>query len=250
MKKKKIGAVEIYIGMNLILFTFMFLKDPKLTAPTLIKFGAPTGFALADGQFWRLVMGMFLHASWEHLAFNCFSLYIFGRLVEHFYGPKKFILISVGTGVLATLGSFLFGYSTTVGASGVIYGYFAFHLYLFLLNKEGYKKYFGTDIFVLLGINIVYSFLRPNIDIAGHLFGLLGGLSLYLLLDKKRVQKSVKGVLLLIILLLSFFSTKHVLSFKGTQDYYLSKIYYLDKENEPVQRDKLIEEYVQKYPKN
>lgn len=248
--KKKIGAVEGYIGINVLLFLLMFITDSSISSATLIRFGAPTGFALADGQVWRLVMGMFLHASWEHLAFNCFSLYIFGRLVEHFYGPKKFILISLGTGILATLGSFLFGYNTTVGASGVIYGYFAFHLYLFLMNKEGYKKYFGTDIFVLLGINIVYSFIRPNIDIAGHIFGLLGGLVIYLLLDKKRVDFSKKAVLVILIVLLTFFSGKHILQFRGTEDYYLSKIYYLDKKNEPTERDKLIYEYIQKYPKN
>ena len=250
MSKKKFGAVEGYILINVLLFLAMFLKDPRITTTTLIQFGAPNGFTLADGQLYRFVMSMFLHASWEHLAFNCFSLYIFGRMVEHYYGTKRFILISLVMGILASIGSFLFSTITSIGASGVIYGYFAFHIYLFLLSEEGYKKYFGTDIFVLLGIDIVYSFIRPNIDLAGHLFGLLGGLALYFLLDKRRVSKPQKALILLSIVALSFFTGRNLMQYKGTEDYYLSKIYYYDQKNEPIQRDKLIEEYLTHYPRN
>ncbi|NLY36526.1 MAG: rhomboid family intramembrane serine protease [Tissierellia bacterium] len=245
--KKKFTATKLYIVINILIFLLIYLKDPRVSIITLIDFGAQNGFSLADGKLWHLVMPMFLHASWQHLGLNCLSIYIFGRFVESYYGSKPFVFISLVIGVLASLGSFLTQPRVSVGASGVVYGYFAFHLYLYFLNKERYKASFGSDIFILLAINIGYSIFGANIDMAGHLFGLAGGFIIFLLLDKKKVKRSSKVLLTSLLLIFALLSGARIVSYRGSEDYYLSKIYYYDQKKEPILRDELIKEYIQRY---
>lgn len=247
--KKKFTATQLYIAINVLLFLLMFYKDPRISVATLIDFGAQNGFSIADGQIWHLIMPMFLHASWEHLGLNCLSLYIFGRFVESYYGAKKFILLSLAIGILSSLGSFLMEPKISVGASGVVYGYFAFHLYLYYLDKERYKAIFGRDIFILLAINIAYSLFGANIDLSGHLFGLAGGFVVYLLMDRKKVKREIKALLAAALLLLFLGTAFKATYYRGSEDYYLSKIYYYDQKNELHLRDELIQEYLQHYPR-
>lgn len=43
-------------------------------------------------QFWRLITYGFCHGSFEHILFNLFVLWMFGRLVEPIYGSREFLL--------------------------------------------------------------------------------------------------------------------------------------------------------------
>lgn len=248
MADKKITMNRLYIGINIVLFLIIFIKDPRVSATTLIDFGAQNGFSLADGRLWHLVMPIFLHASWQHLLLNCLSIHIFGSLVERIYGPKNFILISLSTGLIASMGSFLTGTKVAVGASGVVYGYIALHLYLYYLNRDRYKSIFGRDVFILLAFNIIYSVLGANIDLAGHIFGLVGGLFIYMLLDKNKVKASSKRIIALALLLLVLLTGYKIIDYRGSRDYYLSKIYYYEMKNKPIQRDELIRKYLSIYP--
>lgn len=50
-------------------------------------------------QVWRLLSYGFCHGSAEHLAFNMFALWIFGRLIEPIYGSREFLAFYL-TGVV------------------------------------------------------------------------------------------------------------------------------------------------------
>ncbi|MDR2885441.1 MAG: rhomboid family intramembrane serine protease [Rikenellaceae bacterium] len=82
-------------------------------------------------QPWQPVTYMFLHGSFEHLFFNMFALWMFGRVAEMDMGTRRFLLYYFATGVGAALIQMLviwaFGspleYSVpTVGASGAVFG--------------------------------------------------------------------------------------------------------------------------------
>ena len=110
-------------------------------------------FILAsDFKIWQLVTYMFLHGGIFHLFFNMFSLWMFGRIIEQVFGPKRFLLFyfvcGVGAGLMQELFQFgqygvqglaayemvsIDGYPpmpkdmylnlwTTIGASGACYG--------------------------------------------------------------------------------------------------------------------------------
>ncbi|TXK37587.1 rhomboid family intramembrane serine protease [Pontibacter qinzhouensis] len=51
----------------------------------------------------QLFTHMFMHGSWGHLFSNMFSLFIFGPLLERFWGPQRFLAFYLITGLGASL---------------------------------------------------------------------------------------------------------------------------------------------------
>lgn len=80
-------------------------------------------------QVYQLVTYMFMHGGWVHLIFNMFALWMFGGIIERVWGGKKFLFYylacGVGAGLTQEAVQFLglaSAYSSTVGASGAIFG--------------------------------------------------------------------------------------------------------------------------------
>ena len=68
-----------------------------------------------------LITSMFLHGSLFHLLSNMFALFLFGLLLEHEIGTKKFLVVYFTSGIIAgAAGSLL--YPSLLGASGAIFG--------------------------------------------------------------------------------------------------------------------------------
>ncbi|QCR24594.1 rhomboid family intramembrane serine protease [Pontibacter sp. SGAir0037] len=51
----------------------------------------------------QLLSHMFMHGSWGHLFSNMFSLFIFGPMLERFWGPQRFLAFYLITGLGASL---------------------------------------------------------------------------------------------------------------------------------------------------
>ena len=84
-------------------------------------------------RIWTLASYLFLHATFWHLLFNMFTLWMFGRDLEPVWGARRFLfyyfLTGIGAGVCVVLVNLLpalWGHpqpvTVTVGASGAIYG--------------------------------------------------------------------------------------------------------------------------------
>ncbi len=52
---------------------------------------------------YQLVTYMFMHGSFMHLFFNMFALWMFGNILENYWGPKRFLTYYVITGIGAGL---------------------------------------------------------------------------------------------------------------------------------------------------
>lgn len=48
---------------------------------------------------WQLVSYMFMHGSFMHLFFNMFALWMFGNTLENRWGPKRFLIYYMVTGI-------------------------------------------------------------------------------------------------------------------------------------------------------
>jgi len=70
---------------------------------------------------WILFTSMFLHGSPNHLIFNMYGLFLFGPLLEHKIGSKRFLFTYIIAGLVAALLSSFF-YPAALGASGAIMG--------------------------------------------------------------------------------------------------------------------------------
>ncbi|OQA98518.1 MAG: Rhomboid family protein [Bacteroidetes bacterium ADurb.Bin217] len=47
----------------------------------------------------QFISYMFLHANLEHIFFNMFALWMFGNILENFWGPKRFFTYYMATGI-------------------------------------------------------------------------------------------------------------------------------------------------------
>ncbi len=93
---------------------------------------------------YQVATHMFAHASYDmngnisffHILFNMFALFMFGRVLENVWGPKRFLgfYLACGLGAAIThlvMQELMGGYSVAVGASGAIMGVFVAFAYLF-----------------------------------------------------------------------------------------------------------------------
>jgi membrane associated rhomboid family serine protease len=48
---------------------------------------------------WQIVTHMFMHGGFLHLLFNMFALWMFGRILEQVWGPKRFLIYYFITGL-------------------------------------------------------------------------------------------------------------------------------------------------------
>ena len=61
-------------------------------------------FALHDVQSplfrpHQLITYLFLHGGWDHVLFNMFALWMFGSILENYWGPKRFLIFYVICGI-------------------------------------------------------------------------------------------------------------------------------------------------------
>ncbi len=129
---------------------------------------------------WTFITSGFLHGGVLHLALNMYALWVIGQYLERALGRWRFtalFLLSVIGGHVAVLllssplsDSWVTG---TVGASGGIFGLFGA---LFVVQRKLGGQ--ATQVLVLIGANLVITFLYPNISWQGHLGGLVTGTAL------------------------------------------------------------------------
>jgi rhomboid protease GluP len=180
----------VIVAINLLFFMGVSATGGTGTQ-NLLNWGAKYGPYIADGEYWRLVLPMFLHVSFFHLLTNLFGLIIFGSMVERTFGARNFVVIYLTAGVMGNAVSFLAGPNPGVGASGSVFGILgAFGVYLLLnrrmLGQMGRQQL--TSIGFIVAINVVMGLATTGIDNAAHFGGLLAGvLVAYLIAPRERL---------------------------------------------------------------
>ena len=195
---KKPIITYILIGLCLVMFVISRFGIDTLT---LIKYGANVGNLVKNGEIYRLISYMFLHAGIFHIFFNMYSLYIVGPRVEDFFGKWKFLLIYILSGISGGLLSVaLNGNVVAVGASGAIFGLFGALLY-FGYNYRGYiGAMIRSQIVPIVVYNLFLGFFISGIDMWGHVGGLIGGfLVSYMLGTIENKKYNFSNILLFVI---------------------------------------------------
>ncbi len=169
-------AVTFFIFLMMIIFVLALLP---LVPGSVVHLGTGINLYISEGQWWRLITPIFLHHSFTHLLFNGFSLAIFGPTLEKYLGSVKFVLFFLSTGLFANIVTFFLKPLTYihVGASGALFGMLGFFLYLALFKKNYLSATEVNTIYTLTGIAVIMTFIQPNINIVGHISGLLAGLA-------------------------------------------------------------------------
>jgi membrane associated rhomboid family serine protease len=121
-----------------------------------------------DFRPYQLVTHMFMHGGFMHLAFNMFALWMFGRVLESVWGPKRF---------------FIYYFVTGLGAAALhtLVNYLQFHYLAGKMNPDVVQMVINTpnmlssdelnsQILKLAGI-----FYGPTVGASGAVFGILLG---------------------------------------------------------------------------
>ena len=120
----------------------------------------------------------FLHVSWGHIEANSGPLFVFGFLAAYrglwkFAGVTVLIIITSGLAVW-----FFQGGSVTVGASGLVFGYFGYVVARGLIDRN----LIDALVAVVLALSFAYLLTvaipgTPHVSWIDHLGGLIGGVA-------------------------------------------------------------------------
>jgi rhomboid protease GluP len=161
----------LFYGLQLVTYSILGVDLPE-------QLFMKVNELILQGQLWRLLTPVLLHASILHILSNMYALFIIGPSVEREYGRWRFLLLYVISAIFGNTLSFFFTQAPSLGASTAIFGLITAQGVYVLRNRV----YFGNsarpmllNILFVIVINLAIGFL-PGIDYWGHIGGLLGGL--------------------------------------------------------------------------
>ena len=142
-------------------------------------------FQSPDFEPYQLITHMFMHAGFPHLLMNMFTLWMFGRFLEHKWTSKRFLIYYMITGL---------------GAALLYMGFVQFQIYeiannfpeLLEISKQG--QYLGGDVNSEKLSRIV---LTPMVGASGAVYGIL--LAFGLTYPDSRIHLFVSLLILLVI---------------------------------------------------
>lgn len=153
---------------------------------------------IANGDYWRLFTGNFLHTNAWHLVMNLAGLWVITLLHQNHYSPQNFSLLFISCCIAQGLGLYLFFPSLVgyVGLSGMLHALFTYGAlkdisiglksgYLLLIGvvlKVIYEQVFGAG-------EQITEMIGARVATEAHLVGVITGLLFYgfiYLIDKGR----------------------------------------------------------------
>lgn len=159
----------------------------------IIRFCALWFGASPFGEFhsYQFITYMFLHASVEHIFFNMFALWMFGRTLEYELGSKRFLIYYMVCGVGAALIQLATAYLTgempiqLVGASGAVMGlllaFGVMHpnaVIMLLIPPVPMKAKWFVVIYGVIELFLGWTGFGGNVAHFAHVGGMLWGLLL------------------------------------------------------------------------
>jgi membrane associated rhomboid family serine protease len=131
------------------------------------------------GRLPQIFTAPFLHFSWDHIEGNSGPLFVFGLLAAY-RGVYKFLGVTLIVALTSGLAVWLFqgSHDLTVGASGLIFGYFGYVLSRGLIDRN------LIDALAAVVMALSYAYIltvaipgTPGVSWLGHLGGLIGGVA-------------------------------------------------------------------------
>lgn len=198
---KKPVVTYILIVLNLMVFLYGVLHGND----ELINMFGNNYELVQNGEFYRLLTCMFVHADIMHILFNMIALYSIGPVVERYYGKSKFLLIYLVSGLLGSIfsGVFMTADSISIGASGAIFGLLGSICYFTYYYRATLQGILRGSIMPVIIINLVIGFLSSSIDLSAHIGGLIGGILISMAIgigDKHRKSDQINGLIVLVLM--------------------------------------------------
>jgi rhomboid protease GluP len=183
----KVRVTYLIIAINALLFILLEWNGGSKNANVLIEFGARFTPLIREGQYWRLLTNIFLHAGYLHILFNMYGLFNLGSVLERVYGPTRFLFLYLCSGIAGSVISWLATQSLSVGASGAVFGVAGVMVVYGFKHKNTIPREmtssFGKGALPFIALNLYLGFSHPQIDNYAHIGGLLAGMCLSALMN-------------------------------------------------------------------
>lgn len=180
-QRDALTMTPILINLNIIYFVLLVLTGYSawgLSVNGLDIFG---GFryetVVQDGEYWRLLLGTFLHHDVVHLFSNMLFLAAAGVLLERVIGKWTFLLVYLSCAVVASVGSIFYNeHLVSAGASGAVMGLYGVMLPMVLVGVLP-KAYLRVNIFIMVFELVTGVIMNTggDVDVAAHVSGYLFG---------------------------------------------------------------------------
>lgn len=168
----------------------------SISVYVLLDMGAMYAPLVQAGEIFRFVTPMFLHMSVMHLAFNMMALYSVGEMLERVLGRWNFLALYFVGGITGNVVSYMASVwmggtpSVSAGASTSVFALFVAVALLGALHKD--KRHIFAErsksMLMVIGVNVAYTFVMPNVSVSGHLGGALGGLIAMFMVPSKNLN--------------------------------------------------------------
>jgi len=181
-----IVATPALAAIGVVIYVLMLVGPGHFSDPeTLIGRGGSWGPLTTNGEWWRLVTAIFVHAGLLHVVANTLALVQLGLILERLFGRAAFAATYVGAGMLTTLASLAIDPVTvTVGATGAVLGIHGL-LAAALITGRVFPSPMTIPLITLVrvapasGLFVLYSVLSGRVgwpELAGLVVGFVFGL--------------------------------------------------------------------------
>lgn len=179
------------LGLNFLLFVVSLMATMRasgalsllgsIRGDVLLRLGARQSFLIWQGQWWRLVMPIFLHGGLLHIAMNTWVLMDIGPQLEELYGSARYLFLYVATGIAGFLASTVWniytlqGYGIGIGASGALMGLIGALLALTTRRGGAYMQMIRGQLLRWVAYILIFGIIVSGVDNAAHIGGLAAG---------------------------------------------------------------------------
>lgn len=167
--------------------------------------------AILQGRQWyRVLTSGFIHSNWAHLAFNMFTFYFFGRLVEQIFfalkgdlGGVYFIVFYLLGVIISDLPSLVkhkdHPHYNSLGASGGVAAVVFCSILFFPTNSIYLFAVLPIPGFILGALYLIYSYTKgkqisDNVNHDAHLIGAVFGLVFSVMMEPRVLASFVRQI--------------------------------------------------------
>lgn len=148
-------------------------------------------------RLWGILTAPFIHYNWPHLIGNTIP-FLFMGLIIALAGAARLALVTGIVIVIGGLGTWLIspGSVSTIGASGVVFGYATYLLTRGFFNRSALELLTGLIVGVIWGGALLASIVpRAHVSWQGHVCGAIAGVVAASLLKRDRPARLTGGSL-------------------------------------------------------